>query len=213
MWWYIHLCCKPSVIFFGTDRDRVPAWRVRRWKEALQHWDGAYNVSVSALSGWTHHWTGFQHCQLHHPSTAQVLISSYFRQFILTCEIQKAFEAECAADHVGSCSMDFLQALINIIFTACHNWCPKYQLPSHQLLLMLHVAIHLLMPLCMSRLSRRGKTVIFSIHQPRYSIFRLFDHLTLMHKGEVVYAGAAAYTLEYFTKMGTFICEWINIRA
>ncbi|KAF3852390.1 hypothetical protein F7725_005745, partial [Dissostichus mawsoni] len=34
------------------------------------------------------------------------------------------------------------------------------------------------------RLSRRGKTVIFSIHQPRYSIFRKFDHLTLMHKGE-----------------------------
>lgn len=54
----------------------------------------------------------------------------------------------------------------------------------------------------MSRLSRRGKTVIFSIHQPRYSIFRLFDHLTLMHKGEVVYAGAADQTLEYFTKLG-----------
>uniref|UniRef100_A0AAQ5X290 ABC transporter domain-containing protein n=1 Tax=Amphiprion ocellaris TaxID=80972 RepID=A0AAQ5X290_AMPOC len=41
------------------------------------------------------------------------------------------------------------------------------------------------------KLSRQGKTVIFSIHQPRYSIFKQFDHLTLMHKGEVVYAGAA----------------------
>uniref|UniRef100_H3DR92 ATP-binding cassette, sub-family G (WHITE), member 2c n=1 Tax=Tetraodon nigroviridis TaxID=99883 RepID=H3DR92_TETNG len=61
-----------------------------------------------------------------------------------------------------------------------------------------------------SRLSRRGKTVIFSIHQPRYSIFRLFDHLTLMHKGEVVYAGAAAYTLEYFTKMGYQIESFDN---
>lgn len=69
----------------------------------------------------------------------------------------------------------------------------------------------MLTPSCMCRLSRTGKTVIFSIHQPRYSIFRLFDHLTLMHKGEVVYAGAAADTLEYFTKMGMFIinCEYI----
>ncbi|CAL9700073.1 unnamed protein product [Knipowitschia caucasica] len=52
------------------------------------------------------------------------------------------------------------------------------------------------------KLSRRGKTVIFSIHQPRYSIFRQFDHLTLMHKGEVVYAGAAAHALDYFTNLG-----------
>ncbi|XP_061575748.1 broad substrate specificity ATP-binding cassette transporter ABCG2b isoform X2 [Cololabis saira] len=52
------------------------------------------------------------------------------------------------------------------------------------------------------KLSRRGKTVIFSIHQPRYSIFKQFDHLTLMHKGEVVYAGAAGYAMEYFTNLG-----------
>ncbi|XP_068593550.1 broad substrate specificity ATP-binding cassette transporter ABCG2b [Cebidichthys violaceus] len=54
----------------------------------------------------------------------------------------------------------------------------------------------------LNRLSRSGKTVIFSIHQPRYSIFRQFDHLTMMHKGEVVYAGAAAHALEYFTNLG-----------
>lgn len=52
------------------------------------------------------------------------------------------------------------------------------------------------------KLSRRGKTVIFSIHQPRYSIFRQFDHLTLMHKGEVVYAGEAEQALNYFTNLG-----------
>ncbi|XP_061840191.1 broad substrate specificity ATP-binding cassette transporter ABCG2b [Nerophis lumbriciformis] len=52
------------------------------------------------------------------------------------------------------------------------------------------------------KLSRRGKTVIFSIHQPRFSIFRRFDHLTLMHKGEVVYAGEAHRALEYFTNLG-----------
>ncbi|XP_072319908.1 broad substrate specificity ATP-binding cassette transporter ABCG2b [Eucyclogobius newberryi] len=52
------------------------------------------------------------------------------------------------------------------------------------------------------KLSRRGKTVIFSIHQPRYSIFKQFDHLTLMQKGEVVYAGAAGHALNYFTNFG-----------
>ncbi|XP_030585530.1 broad substrate specificity ATP-binding cassette transporter ABCG2b isoform X2 [Archocentrus centrarchus] len=52
------------------------------------------------------------------------------------------------------------------------------------------------------KLSGRGKTVIFSIHQPRYSIFKQFDHLTLMHKGEVVYAGAADHALVYFTDLG-----------
>ncbi|XP_034087315.1 broad substrate specificity ATP-binding cassette transporter ABCG2b isoform X1 [Gymnodraco acuticeps] len=60
------------------------------------------------------------------------------------------------------------------------------------------------------RLSRRGKTVIFSIHQPRYSIFRKFDHLTLMHKGEVVYAGASDQALDYFTNLGFQIESFDN---
>ncbi|KAI3353341.1 hypothetical protein L3Q82_019881, partial [Scortum barcoo] len=60
------------------------------------------------------------------------------------------------------------------------------------------------------KLSRRGKTVIFSIHQPRYSIFRQFDHLTLMHKGEMVYAGAADHALEYFTNLGYQIESFNN---
>lgn len=60
----------------------------------------------------------------------------------------------------------------------------------------------------LSRLARRGKTVIFSIHQPRYSIFKQFDHLTLMHKGEVVYAGAAAQALDYFTNLGMFLSDF-----
>uniref|UniRef100_A0A8K9WN91 ABC transporter domain-containing protein n=1 Tax=Oncorhynchus mykiss TaxID=8022 RepID=A0A8K9WN91_ONCMY len=52
------------------------------------------------------------------------------------------------------------------------------------------------------RLSRSGKTIVFSIHQPRYSIFSRFDHLTLMHRGELVYAGAAGKALSYFTDLG-----------
>uniref|UniRef100_UPI0037E8C6E3 broad substrate specificity ATP-binding cassette transporter ABCG2b n=1 Tax=Semicossyphus pulcher TaxID=241346 RepID=UPI0037E8C6E3 len=62
----------------------------------------------------------------------------------------------------------------------------------------------------LQKLSRRGKTVIFSIHQPRYSIFRQFDHLTLMHKGEVVFAGAAGQALEYFTDLGYQIESFDN---
>ncbi|KAM9315196.1 broad substrate specificity ATP-binding cassette transporter ABCG2b [Pholidichthys leucotaenia] len=52
------------------------------------------------------------------------------------------------------------------------------------------------------KLSRRGKTVVLSIHQPRYSIFKLFDHLSLMHKGEMVYAGATDHALVYFSQLG-----------
>lgn len=59
------------------------------------------------------------------------------------------------------------------------------------------------------RLSRTGKTIIFSIHQPRYSIFRLFDHLTLLHKGEMVYAGPANKAIQYFHGLG-YECEPFN---
>ncbi|KAM9455084.1 broad substrate specificity ATP-binding cassette transporter ABCG2b [Clarias gariepinus] len=59
------------------------------------------------------------------------------------------------------------------------------------------------------RLSRSGKTIIFSIHQPRYSIFRLFDHLTLLHKGQCVYAGPANCAIQYFNDLG-YECEAFN---
>ncbi|XP_043912558.1 broad substrate specificity ATP-binding cassette transporter ABCG2-like [Protopterus annectens] len=58
-------------------------------------------------------------------------------------------------------------------------------------------------------LSRNGRTVIFSIHQPRYSIFRLFDNLVLLNKGEVVYAGPAGEATSYFEGIG-FKCEAFN---
>uniref|UniRef100_A0A671MN50 ABC transporter domain-containing protein n=1 Tax=Sinocyclocheilus anshuiensis TaxID=1608454 RepID=A0A671MN50_9TELE len=58
-------------------------------------------------------------------------------------------------------------------------------------------------------LSRGGRTIIFSIHQPRYSIFRLFDHLTLLHKRETIYAGPAGKAMDYFQSLG-YICEAFN---
>ena len=41
-----------------------------------------------------------------------------------------------------------------------------------------------------------------SIHQPRYSIFKLFDTLTLLSLGSVVYQGSSHKVLEYFEKIG-----------
>ena len=41
-----------------------------------------------------------------------------------------------------------------------------------------------------------------SIHQPRYSIFKLFDTLTLLSVGKMVYHGPADQALRYFQTLG-----------
>ncbi|NXN09071.1 ABCG2 protein, partial [Indicator maculatus] len=61
----------------------------------------------------------------------------------------------------------------------------------------------------LKKLSRRGRTIIFSIHQPRYSIFKLFDSLTLLALGKVLYHGPATQALEYFSSIG-YECEPFN---
>ncbi|KAK2560544.1 Broad substrate specificity ATP-binding cassette transporter ABCG2, partial [Acropora cervicornis] len=55
-------------------------------------------------------------------------------------------------------------------------------------------------------LGRQGKTVIMSIHQPRYSIFKTFDTLSLLSNGEFVYQGPANQAMRYFEEIG-FVCE------
>uniref|UniRef100_A0A8C8W7Z0 ABC transporter domain-containing protein n=1 Tax=Peromyscus maniculatus bairdii TaxID=230844 RepID=A0A8C8W7Z0_PERMB len=52
------------------------------------------------------------------------------------------------------------------------------------------------------RISMRGQTVIFSINQAQYSIFRFFDSLTLVASGKVMYHGPAQEALEYFKSAG-----------
>ncbi|XP_057628890.1 ATP-binding cassette sub-family G member 3-like [Chionomys nivalis] len=52
------------------------------------------------------------------------------------------------------------------------------------------------------RLSRSGRTIIFSINQPPYSIFRLFDSLTLVASGKTMFHGPAQEALEYFRSAG-----------
>ncbi|XP_052071138.1 broad substrate specificity ATP-binding cassette transporter ABCG2-like [Mytilus californianus] len=59
-------------------------------------------------------------------------------------------------------------------------------------------------------LSKNGTTVVFSIHQPRFSIFKLFDSLMLLSFGECVYHGAAHESLDYFRSIGFIIEEHNN---
>ncbi|NXE25187.1 ABCG2 protein, partial [Ardeotis kori] len=63
--------------------------------------------------------------------------------------------------------------------------------------------------LLLKRMSKQGKTIIFSIHQPRYSIFRLFDNLTLLAAGRVLYHGPAQHAIQYFQSIG-YECEPYN---
>ncbi|XP_047220518.1 broad substrate specificity ATP-binding cassette transporter ABCG2d [Girardinichthys multiradiatus] len=58
----------------------------------------------------------------------------------------------------------------------------------------------------LKRMASHGRTIIMSIHQPRYSIYRLFDTLTLLVGGRMVYHGPAPNTLDYFANIG-FTCE------
>ncbi|RXN08400.1 ATP-binding cassette sub-family G member 2-like protein [Labeo rohita] len=53
----------------------------------------------------------------------------------------------------------------------------------------------------LKRMANRGRTIILSIHQPRYSIYRLFDSLTLLVGGRLVYHGPAQDTLNYFSQI------------
>ncbi|XP_039879871.1 broad substrate specificity ATP-binding cassette transporter ABCG2d isoform X1 [Simochromis diagramma] len=63
--------------------------------------------------------------------------------------------------------------------------------------------------LLLKRMASHGRTIIMSIHQPRYSIYRLFDTLTLLVSGKMVYHGPAPNALDYFANIG-YACEAHN---
>ncbi|KAM3590485.1 uncharacterized protein V6R79_010775 [Siganus canaliculatus] len=63
--------------------------------------------------------------------------------------------------------------------------------------------------LLLKRMGNNGRTIILSIHQPRYSIYRLFDNLTLLVNGKQVYHGPAPSALQYFSDIG-YTCEAHN---
>ncbi|CAF3296178.1 unnamed protein product [Rotaria socialis] len=62
---------------------------------------------------------------------------------------------------------------------------------------------------CLHQLSRTGCTIVFSIHQPRYSIFKLFDTLFLLSAGRCTYHGPTDSVLNFFSSVG-FSCEEHN---
>uniref|UniRef100_A0A2P2KVB5 ABC transporter G family member 12-like isoform X1 n=1 Tax=Rhizophora mucronata TaxID=61149 RepID=A0A2P2KVB5_RHIMU len=51
-------------------------------------------------------------------------------------------------------------------------------------------------------ISRDGRTVISSIHQPSGEVFALFDDLFLLSSGETVYFGEAKMAVEFFAEAG-----------
>ncbi|KFV63115.1 ATP-binding cassette sub-family G member 2, partial [Dryobates pubescens] len=63
--------------------------------------------------------------------------------------------------------------------------------------------------LLLKRMAQQGRTIIFSIHQPRYSIFKLFDNLTLLAAGRLLFHGPAQQALNYFQNIG-YQCEEHN---
>ncbi|KAK4700817.1 hypothetical protein P7C70_g5427, partial [Phenoliferia sp. Uapishka_3] len=54
----------------------------------------------------------------------------------------------------------------------------------------------------LSRLARRGRVVILSIHQPRSDAFHLFDKVTLLSSGSIVYSGFTSGILDHFREQG-----------
>ena len=60
-------------------------------------------------------------------------------------------------------------------------------------------------------LSRRGRTVFISIHQPRSDIYKLFDSIILLAKGRAIYTGQArTEVLEYFSKIDHICPAGVN---
>ena len=54
----------------------------------------------------------------------------------------------------------------------------------------------------LKRLAEDGTTVVTSIHQPRGSIYNMFDDLLLLSEGRVVYSGRASAAASHFGRIG-----------
>ena len=62
----------------------------------------------------------------------------------------------------------------------------------------------------MKALANNGRIVITVIHQPRSSIFVLFDTLLLLSEGRLMYFGPSAQILTYLTRIGFNCPEFFN---
>jgi ABC-type multidrug transport system ATPase subunit len=52
------------------------------------------------------------------------------------------------------------------------------------------------------KLSRQGKTIIATVHQPGSDTFALFDRLILLQDGNMAYQGKAKESVAYFASIG-----------
>ena len=53
---------------------------------------------------------------------------------------------------------------------------------------------------CMKDLSKRGKTIISTIHQPSSEIFKMFDRICLMAEGKIAFIGDLFAANKFFRK-------------
>ena len=60
---------------------------------------------------------------------------------------------------------------------------------------------------CMKQLSKEGKLVVSSLHQPGKEVLQLFDVIIIMHKGKRVYDGPYHNLRKFFSKNGIHIPE------
>jgi ATP-binding cassette, subfamily G (WHITE), eye pigment precursor transporter len=54
----------------------------------------------------------------------------------------------------------------------------------------------------LNELARKGRTIIFTIHQPTAEVLTFFDDLMLMAQGKTVFHGPMAAAVEYFSSVG-----------
>jgi len=62
----------------------------------------------------------------------------------------------------------------------------------------------------MKNLASNGRLVIAVIHQPRSSIFDMFDQLLVLSDGRVMFYGNASESVQYFGKLG-HLCPDVSI--
>ena len=59
-------------------------------------------------------------------------------------------------------------------------------------------------------LASKGKTVIFTIHQPSSDIFMMFDRLFILAQGKFIYQGPTRDGVQYFSSIGYQCPEYSN---
>lgn len=62
----------------------------------------------------------------------------------------------------------------------------------------------------LSSLSKKGKTIVSTIHQPSSELFVEFDRLMLLVEGRCIYTGGAQDSYSYFQRLGYKCPELMN---